>query len=71
VATVLAVVFLLWTQLAYSDKAWTWALVVVAAVALLAGLAMNPRGREGWAFIFSAITLAGAVASCSACCTRT
>ena len=62
VATVLAVVFLLWTQLAYSDKVWTWALVVVAAVCWLAGLAMNRAGREGWAFIFSAITLAGAVA---------
>ena len=62
VATVLAVVFLLWTQLAYSDKAWTWALVVVAAVCWLAGLAMNRAGREGWSFIFSAITLAGAVA---------
>jgi cytochrome d ubiquinol oxidase subunit II len=61
VATVLAVVFLLWTQLAFSDKAWTWALVVVAAVAWLAGLAMNRAGREGWAFIFSALTLGGAV----------
>ncbi len=61
VATVIAVVFLLWTQLAYSDKAWTWALVVVAALAWLAGLAMNRAGREGWAFVFSAVTLAGAV----------
>jgi cytochrome d ubiquinol oxidase subunit II len=62
VATVVAVVFLLWTQLAYSDKAWTWALVVIAAVAWLAGLAANRAGREGWAFLFSAVTLAGAVA---------
>jgi cytochrome d ubiquinol oxidase subunit II len=61
VATVIAVVFLLWTQLVYSDKAWTWALVVVAAVAWLAGLAMNRAGREGWSFLFSAITLGGAV----------
>lgn len=62
VATVLAVVFLVWTQLAYSDKAWTWALVAVAAICWLAGLASNKAGREGWAFLFSAITLAGAVA---------
>lgn len=62
VATVLAVVFLLWTQLAYSTKAWTWALVAVAAVCWLAGLAMNYKKREGWSFIFSAVTLAGAVA---------
>jgi cytochrome d ubiquinol oxidase subunit II len=62
VATVCAVLFLLWTQLAYSDKAWTWILVAVAAVAWLAGLAANRAGREGWAFVFSAVTLAGAVA---------
>ena len=61
-ATVLAVVFLLWTQLAYSTKAWTWALVAVAAVCWLAGLWMNRIKREGWSFIFSAITLVGAVA---------
>jgi cytochrome bd ubiquinol oxidase subunit II len=61
VATVFAVAFLLWTQLAYSDKAWTWALVLVAAVAWLAGIYMNMKGREGWAFIFSAVTLGGAV----------
>ena len=47
VATVIAVIFLLWTQLAYSDKAWTWALVVVAALCWLAGLAMNRAGRGG------------------------
>ena len=62
VATVFAVIFLLWTQLAYSDKAWTWALVVVAAVCWLAGIFFNLKGREGWSFIFSAITLVGAVA---------
>ena len=61
VATVVAVVFLLWTQLAYSDKAWTWALVGVAAVAWLAGIWMNIKGRDGWSFVFSALTIAGAV----------
>ncbi len=61
VATVFAVLFLLWTQLAYSDKAWTWILVAVAALAWLAGLAANRAKREGWAFVFSAVTLAGAV----------
>lgn len=60
-ATVLAVVFLLWTQLAYSDKAWTWALVAVAAVAWLGGQAAIRAGREGVAFVLSALTLAGAV----------
>lgn len=61
IATVVAVVFLLWTQIAYSDKVWTWALVLVAAVSWLAGIYMNMKGREGWAFIFSAVTLGGAV----------
>ena len=62
VAAVFAVAFLLWTQLAFSDKAWTWALVVVGALAWVAAIAMNLMKREGWAFIFSAITLVGAVA---------
>ena len=61
VATVVAVAFLLWTQLAYSDKAWTWLLVAVAAVSWLAGIWMNIKGRDGWAFVFTAITTGGAV----------
>lgn len=62
VAAVLAVVFLLWTQLAYSDKAWTWVLVVVGALAWVGGIVANYLKRDGWAFLLSAITLAGAVA---------
>ena len=62
IAAVLAVVFLLWTQLAYSDKAWTWALVVVAALAWVGGIAANYLKRDGWAFLLSAVTLAVAVA---------
>lgn len=61
VATVVAVIFLLWTQMAYSDKAWTWALVAIAAVAWLAGIYMNMQGREGWSFVFTALTIGGAV----------
>ena len=63
VAAVLAVVFLLWAQLAYSNNMWTWAPVLLAAVAWLAGIFMVNKGREGWAFLFSAITLALAVVS--------
>ena len=62
VATVLAVVFLLWTQLAYSDKAWTWALVLVAALCWVGGQLANRANRNGWAFLLSAITLGTAVA---------
>jgi cytochrome d ubiquinol oxidase subunit II len=61
VATVLAVLFLVWAQLAYSDKAWTWAPVLLAAVSWLGSLAMHRARREGWAFTFSALTIALAV----------
>ena len=60
-AAVLAVVFLLWSQLAYSNAAWTWALVGLAVVAFVASLGANRVGREGWAFLFSALTLGFAV----------
>jgi cytochrome d ubiquinol oxidase subunit II len=63
VAAVLAVVFLLWAQLAYSNNTWTWAPVLLAAVCWLGGLAMVRAGREGWAFLLSALTLALAVIS--------
>jgi len=63
VAAVLAVVFLLWAQLAYSNNTWTWAPVLLAAVCWLGGLVMVRAGREGWAFLLSALTLALAVVS--------
>lgn len=62
VAAVFAVIFLLWTQLAYSDKAWTWAILLVGVVAWVLGILFNLKRREGWSFTFSAITLVGAVA---------
>ncbi|MBU6213745.1 MAG: cytochrome d ubiquinol oxidase subunit II [Actinomycetales bacterium] len=61
VAAVFAVVFLLWTQLSYSDRAWTWAPILIAAAALLAGLVFNQRRREGWAFAFTSLTIVLAV----------
>lgn len=61
VAAVAAVVFLLWSQLAFSNATWTWALVAVAALSFVASLAANRVGREGWAFLFSAVTLGTAV----------
>jgi cytochrome d ubiquinol oxidase subunit II len=63
VAAVLAVTFLVWTQLAYSEKAWTWIPILGAAVMWVAGLAANRVRREGWAFFFSAATLLLAVVS--------
>jgi cytochrome d ubiquinol oxidase subunit II len=61
VATVLAVAFLVWAQLAYSDKTGTWIPVLVAAVSWLAAMAMHRARREGWAFLFSAVTIGMAV----------
>jgi cytochrome d ubiquinol oxidase subunit II len=63
VAAVLAVTFLVWTQLAYSEKAWTWIPILGAAGMWIAGLAANRVRREGWAFFFSAATLLLAVVS--------
>lgn len=61
-ALVLAAVFLVWTQLAYSTKPWTWALVAVVALAWIAGMTLIRAGREGWSFAASALAIVGAVA---------
>ncbi|MFI0712605.1 cytochrome d ubiquinol oxidase subunit II [Streptomyces inhibens] len=61
VTAVLAVGFLGWTQ---ADKGDGTSLIamIVAVVALVAALGANRLGREGWAFAFSGITIAAAVA---------
>lgn len=63
VAAVLAVIFLVWTQLAFSNHAWTWVTILLTAGLWLAGLSANRAGREGAAFLMSALTLAFAVVS--------
>ena len=63
VAAVLAVVFLLWAQLAYSDKVITWIPVLLAAISWVAAIAAAQIGREGWSFSLSAVTMAMAVTS--------
>ncbi|MFE2531821.1 cytochrome d ubiquinol oxidase subunit II [Streptomyces sp. NPDC059371] len=57
---VLALVFLIWTQIDNGDGASLVALIV-AVVALVAALAMVNVGREGWAFILSGLTIVAAV----------
>jgi cytochrome d ubiquinol oxidase subunit II len=59
VAAVAAVSFLVWTNLMLPEIDST-VLVLSAAVALLwvAGMFANLKRREGWAFIFSAATIA-------------
>ena len=62
VTAVLAVALLL--LLGLSDgKAASWATTVVAAVALLGALQANRMGREGWAFLGTAVTIALSVAT--------
>ena len=60
VAAALAVVFLAWTQQLRGNPP-SLLLSVAAAVALVGALAANRLGREGWAFVGSAATIALAV----------
>ena len=62
VAAVLAVVLLALLGLEHGKPA-SWVATTIAAVALLAGLVANARGREGWAFLGTAVTIGMAVAS--------
>ncbi len=59
--TVVAGAWALWAQLAYSRNTWTWAVVAIAAVSLLAVVFTNAKGREGFAFTFSAVAIVAAV----------
>ncbi|WP_405585455.1 cytochrome d ubiquinol oxidase subunit II [Streptomyces sp. NBC_01092] len=58
---VLALIFLLWTQIENGDGQSLVALVVAVA-ALVAALVANQAGREGWSFAFSGVTIVAAVA---------
>ncbi len=62
VAALLAVVLLVTLGLEHG-KTISWVTTAVAAIALLAGLGANLRGREGWAFAGTAVTIAMAVAT--------
>jgi cytochrome d ubiquinol oxidase subunit II len=61
-AAVLAVGFLAWAQGIHGDVA-SAVVAGVAAVALLAGLVANRFGREGWAFVGTAVAVGLAVVS--------
>ncbi|MER5497908.1 MULTISPECIES: cytochrome d ubiquinol oxidase subunit II [unclassified Streptomyces] len=61
VTAVLALGFLIWTQL---DRGNGWSLLamIIAAAALVGAIAMIAAGREGWSFALSGVTIAAAVA---------
>jgi len=58
VTAVLAVAFLGWTLASLTSKASVVTGSLVVVISWLAALAANYKGREGWAFLFSAITTA-------------
>lgn len=62
-ATVLAALFVVWGQFAYSNNVLAWIPLVVAALSLIAAAAFSQKAMrsEGKAFIFSSVAIAGAV----------
>ena len=60
-AAVATVAFLAITVTAYNDKLEVYGLAAIVAIAWLAALGSNLRGREGYAFLYSSIALAFAV----------
>lgn len=61
--TALLAVALLAILGAQHGNAWSWLTTLVAAGALVAALGANLRGREGWAFTGTFVTIAMAVAT--------
>ncbi|MER6498565.1 cytochrome d ubiquinol oxidase subunit II [Streptomyces sp. NPDC001455] len=61
VTAVLALGFLIWTQIDNGDG-WSLLAMIVAAVSLVAAIGAVAAGREGWSFAFSGVTIAAAVA---------
>ncbi|WP_339937011.1 cytochrome d ubiquinol oxidase subunit II [Undibacterium luofuense] len=62
-ASISALLFFTWTAISVSHKGVVLAGATLAVVFWLLALAANFKGREGWAFSFSAITTAFTVVS--------
>ncbi|MEU9356549.1 cytochrome d ubiquinol oxidase subunit II [Streptomyces sp. NPDC048301] len=60
-SAVLALIFLVWTQVENGDGTSLVAMFVAVA-SLVAAIATVAAGREGWSFAFSGVTIAAAVA---------
>lgn len=63
VAAVALLGFAVWYGFAHSNTPLTWVTTAVAALALVGGLMANALGREGWAFLGTAVTIAATVAT--------
>ncbi|MFE9135302.1 cytochrome d ubiquinol oxidase subunit II [Streptomyces sp. NPDC007355] len=61
VTAVLALGFLIWTQIHTGDS-WSLVAMLVAVVALVGAIGAIKAGREGWSFALSGVTIAAAVA---------
>jgi cytochrome d ubiquinol oxidase subunit II len=58
---VVAGVWAVWLQLAYSNNTWTWGATAIAAVALIGVVWFTRQRKEGLAFISSAVAILFAV----------
>ncbi|MEU6943955.1 cytochrome d ubiquinol oxidase subunit II [Streptomyces sp. NPDC046316] len=61
VTAVLALGFLIWTQVDKGDG-WSLGAMLVAVVSLVGAIGAIKAGREGWSFALSGVTIAAAVA---------
>jgi cytochrome d ubiquinol oxidase subunit II len=59
--TAVAAAWVVWLQLAYSEKAWTLVPLGIAALSLIGVIGATRVRREGWAFVLSALAIIGAV----------
>ena len=62
-AATLGTILLVWVGIGHGGSVWSWVTTAIAATALLASVALNRKGSEGWAFIGTTVTIAMAVAT--------
>jgi len=63
VAAVSLVALAVWYNLAHANTPLVWLPTAIAALALVGALVANRRGREGWAFTGTAVTIGATVAT--------
>src|SRR5690625_960815 len=58
-AVIIAGVWGVWAQIAYSSHTLTWVPLAVAALSLIATVALTSQRAEGWAFISTVVAIIG------------